>query len=182
MTDGARLGDDLGFFDAEQAILLHDGDYPTYVLTHVRRARQCVCVAQFIVDVFPLHDRHRHVLTVCHALGRAAWRGVDVRVLLNPFETRDGIDGNLLAGRWLARRGVDVRSFRAAPGARRRLSHSKLVLFDRRLAVVGSHNFTNGAFNGNHETSLAVASPDVARRLQVSFDEMWDSSAAVNPS
>jgi len=167
----------LPFFEAESAILLYNQDYYHYLLAQIRRARQSILAAQFIMAIYPTADRQREVLTLSHALVEAAWRGVEVRILLSPFRSGDvEVDINRIAAQYLSARNVPVRTFSPLGDSRRRGLHSKYVLIDQRLTLLGSHNWTPGAFNSNFETSIAVESVDLGLRLAQSFNRMWEQS------
>ena len=44
-------------------------------------------------------------------------------------------------------------------------THNKMVVIDRRYAIVGSHNFTQSALKYNHELSLLVDDRELAGKL-----------------
>jgi phosphatidylserine/phosphatidylglycerophosphate/cardiolipin synthase-like enzyme len=167
------------FFQADRVCLLRDESYYQYLLDGIEQARQSILVAQFIVDARPEVDRLRSVRTLLHALSRAAWRGVDVRVLFSRFIGRyPRMHTNGAAERFLSRRGVSVRTFQPSEGSRRLSLHSKFAVVDRRLAIAGSHNWTPGAFHDNRETAIAVVSRDVATYLEQTFESHWRNSIA----
>jgi phosphatidylserine/phosphatidylglycerophosphate/cardiolipin synthase-like enzyme len=165
----------LPFFAGDRALLLYDRDYFDYLGVAIRRARQRIVAVQFVVDARPSADAGREVRSICRRLGEAAWRGTEVRVLLNRFLTGSPrLEVNGVAGRFLRRLGVGVRSYRAPPGSRREQIHSKYVVIDDRIVVVGSHNWTPGALGDNHEISMAVESKDLARSMLQTFNAAWE--------
>jgi cardiolipin synthase len=97
----------------------------------------------------------------------AAARNVHVRVIVPGRHNNHPITrlasrrqyGKLLAG------GVEI--FEYQPG----MIHAKIMIIDRRWAVVGSTNFDSRSFEINDEVNLAVASADVAARLGSDFDQ-----------
>jgi phosphatidylserine/phosphatidylglycerophosphate/cardiolipin synthase-like enzyme len=168
------LDQNIAFFTGERAIFLHDHDYYDYILVWSRRARKRIVVAQFLVDARPQFDASREVRGLCHALGEATWRGLDVRVVLNRFLVGDPpLDVNRVAQRFLHRLGVKTRTYSVTEESQRKFIHSKIMLFDDRVVVVGSHNWTANAFNNNHEVSVAVESRDLALRLGQTFERWW---------
>lgn len=50
--------------------------------------------------------------------------------------------------------------------------HTKLYLFDRDSAILGSANFTNGGFKSNIELSLLLTEQEVITELHAYFDDM----------
>jgi phosphatidylserine/phosphatidylglycerophosphate/cardiolipin synthase-like enzyme len=167
----------LPVFAAQDAIVLHDRDYHLWVLHHLNTARVRILATQFIADIRPAADPHRDVLAVAAALARAAARGIDVRVVVSRFASdRDLLEPNRVFGRWLASRGVEVRLYVPHAGSTRRDVHTKCTIIDDEWTVVGSHNWTIGAFGANHEQSVAVRSRDVALRLRSTFEGIWQSA------
>lgn len=51
--------------------------------------------------------------------------------------------------------------------------HTKLLILDRFHIVVGSHNYTQSAFNGNHEISVFFVVSDFDNRFVQYFDNLW---------
>lgn len=107
--------------------------------------------------------------TVVDALGEAAQRGVDVRVILEE-EPFGGGDSNLLAKQALEAAGVQVR---ARPGAFV-YSHEKSLVVDDRRAYIMTHNLTNSSFNRNREYMAIVEDPDVVAEVARVFDADWE--------
>ncbi len=105
------------------------------------------------------------------ALIAAAGRGVTVRVLLDRDRAEDPYNStvvNARARRALTAGGVAVRQ--DTPG---RLLHSKYVVVDGRLVVIGSHNWSTGSFADYDDTSVALDSPALADTLTRRFDALW---------
>ncbi|MEO0997672.1 MAG: phospholipase D-like domain-containing protein, partial [Pseudomonadota bacterium] len=126
-------------------------------------------VAMFFVSLTgPTHPSGEllALLADAHDAGRA------VRVLVD----RDGDDDpygsriiNAAAIEFLAERGVPVRTDSAE-----NLLHSKFVVIDERLAVLGSHNWTAGSYFRYHDTSVAIDSAEFAATLGERFQTLWD--------
>jgi len=75
------------------------------------------------------------------AIVRAVKRGVAVRALTNSNDTIKTLNG------------LGVKAARIHS---RRLLHCKFMLIDDRFLITGSHNYTQSAFEMNHELSLIV--------------------------
>ncbi|HEY4446907.1 MAG TPA: phospholipase D family protein [Steroidobacteraceae bacterium] len=131
------------------------------------------------------------------ALGRAADRGVRIRLLVDDGERVAG-DGQIL--RLLAHPSVEVRIFNPASyrGDSRLLlhldflfhaarldyrMHNKLFVADNTLALIGGRNIGNQYFQIDPESQLAdddvfTAGP-IVRQLSGTFDEFWNSDLAI---
>ena len=54
--------------------------------------------------------------------------------------------------------------------------HSKLLLIDKTIAVVGSHNFSRNSMSSNVETSVTIEGSGNIRRLCDYFNLLWGQS------
>lgn len=118
-------------------------------------------------------------LTLLDQLRQAARRGVRVRVLVDGIKWHLGNDGH----RYLQAQGIEFALFhppqlRGPQWLNQRL-HSKLMVCDGEVAVIGSRNLENGHFGLDKERNYAdcdavVAGP-IAGASQCYFDQLWES-------
>ena len=52
-------------------------------------------------------------------------------------------------------------------------THTKLLIIDGEIGIVGSTNWTYSALEKNHEVSVLIRSPEVARNLYHYFQRVW---------
>lgn len=102
-------------------------------------------------------------------LAAAAQRGLTCRLIIDQpnvaFTTRPF---NARAGEALVRAGWKVR---VMPDAR--TLHEKIMIVDKSLSLVGSHNISKASATSNYDTSLAIRSIPLAERLHRQFWERW---------
>lgn len=102
-------------------------------------------------------------------LASAAQRGLTCRLIIDQpnvaFTTRPF---NARAGEALVRAGWKVR---VMPDAR--TLHEKIMIVDKSLSLVGSHNISKASATSNYDTSLAIRSIPLAERLHRQFWERW---------
>ena len=96
-------------------------------------------------------------------LAKAVKRGVNVKVIL---ETTGRGDDELSAqnrqtGKLLEEKGVKV--YFDSP---RTTTHTKLIVIDESVVILGSHNLTQAALKYNNEISIMLARPDLAKRAR----------------
>jgi phosphatidylserine/phosphatidylglycerophosphate/cardiolipin synthase-like enzyme len=127
-------------------------DFTSTVAGLIDDARERVWVMVYVMrSSGDADDPVRHLIT---ALERAHQRGCDVRVVLDASKKwrSDEIDQKHVdASALLTSLGIPV----LVDDLKTR-SHSKVVLIDHDLAVIGSHNWTFSALRLNRELSLVV--------------------------
>ena len=132
---------------------------------------------RWLVDAIASAERTLHLQTymaadddvgreIEAALGRAAARGVEVRVLADSVHGRHGSLGmrNPLLERLSAVRGVEVRVAWPVVGLPsledlKRRDHRKLAVADGRVALLGGRNIGHEYYRGFHEVPVAPATP-----------------------
>jgi cardiolipin synthase len=114
------------------------------------------------------------VEAVVAALGRAADRGVAVRLVLESAEESGGLLSRDAAAAFEALAGrvglyVWPAEKRAAHGEGHAAMHAKCAVADRRLALVTSANLTGAGMAGNMELGLLVRGGDAPARIAAHF-------------
>jgi cardiolipin synthase len=88
-------------------------------------------------------------------------RGVKVAVILEQGESTDRTSQrNVLTGKMLAKEGVEV-TFDPPTLT----THTKLLVIDSETVILGSTNWTYSALTKNHEVSVLIRSPEMAKAL-----------------
>lgn len=93
--------------------------------------------------------------------------GTKIRVLLEP--RLDPPNKNIDTADFLRRRGIEVRW----ASLKYRRTHSKMVIIDGRIAIVGSPNWSRSAMKYNREIAVVLRDQNVVRRIKNVFDEDW---------
>ena len=139
--------------------LLCNRDYLPVLYRIIDQAREEVVIAAFLFKVSP-RERSRTRRLLEH-LGQARHRDVRVLVLLERSKRGGVTRVNRAAARLLQDAGIEV-----AWDPPRRTTHAKVVIVDRRLVLLGSHNLTESALGYNNEVSVLIRDPDLAERLR----------------
>jgi|GEM_PF-2477186 len=158
-----------------RAVLVSDGAYHRVARGMIERSRRhCLC-SLFIVDASPAMDRDLLVYDLLVCLEEAAWRGVDTRLLIGG--SRDNLEIAELsyaARKTAARLGIPCRWLTSSDV---RGSHAKLVICDDQV-LLGSHNWSGGAFTSQTQDSVHVVSADLAAVLANEFELQWTRAEA----
>ena len=138
--------------------ILEDGAYFPALMEAIDRAESEIVMAFFLFKTNG-YDNSRPD-RIAAALGRAAERGVRVRVILERGKDDKGSlvnTSNSKTARRLKTQGIDVRF-----DSPRTTTHTKVAVIDGRHLFLGSHNLTNSALKYNHELSVCIDSPSLA--------------------
>jgi phosphatidylserine/phosphatidylglycerophosphate/cardiolipin synthase-like enzyme len=104
------------------------------------------------------------------AILERARSGVKVTVLLNIESQGHAITRiNSRTASFLQQRGVQVKF-----GTIGTTTHAKMVIVDDRFVVLGSHNFSKGAFSRNQECSVLLEGGEAIRPFIDYFKLLWD--------
>jgi DNA uptake protein ComE-like DNA-binding protein len=98
-------------------------------------------------------------------------RGVDVRVILDRDRETDPYMSTVInanAKRYLEDHGVECRF-----DTEDVLLHSKYVILDTQMCVLGSHNWSAGSYSEFDDLSFVVQSPEIAAALVTRFEQLW---------
>jgi len=164
---GAAGGPD-GLVPAEWTGVLWSGTYSDAVASLIAGAASRIDVCMFHMTLPGQNARHRRLI---EGLAAAKARGAAVRVLLDQDRESDPYRSTIInsaARLWLLDRDVECRLDRTD-----RLLHSKFLVIDADLAIVGSHNWTATSFYEVDDLSLAVRSPALVQALAARFDALW---------
>ncbi|NNE00309.1 MAG: phosphatidylserine/phosphatidylglycerophosphate/cardiolipin synthase family protein [Pirellulaceae bacterium] len=138
----------------------------------IQRAEHSIDLAYYAIDTDEVP------VAIMELLRRASMRGVRVRMLVDGLKSRVPSKFE----HYLRGFGVDVRVYHAPHQGNvrwlnRRL-HSKLIVADGAMAVIGSRNLENEYYNMDNKRSFmdcdAFVAGDVAHKAQAYFDWLWN--------
>lgn len=149
---------------------LHDSGYTVALLDALATAQSRIWVNLFYIGIAPRVDRDFHSRRLLELVHEKAEDGLNVKVLLGTQNLTSDLEvqNGLVAHLWGPK--VPVRLYRSD---RRQYSHSKYVLVDDDLAVLGSHNWSHRSLAVGRDDALGVASAELARYLSNDFHRKW---------
>ena len=151
-----------GFFTAQPATvgvayiepIFSPGNQVIFI-NEVRNARSSI-----VLEVYTFSSKELE-----NELESAVARGVDVRVILEK-----SISSNFPKSRELLAKGIKVKWGSSSFS----LTHSKFLVIDREIVIVGSNNWTFHSFNLNREASVKIKSGEVADKFLQVFNLDWE--------
>lgn len=154
---------------------LQGGSYLTELISQIENATSRIWAAIFLVELRLESDASEEVRLVMDALRRAAWRNVDVKLLIGYSRIFDiELSANVTLA-YAQALGIDCRILGkpGTPGAQKQL-HSKYVLVDDDTAIIGGHNWSTVGFRESHQASISLQSVELTEWLAGSFQEHWE--------
>ncbi len=151
--------------DISRIDILLDKAYYTSLIKDLSQAHESIKIIMYLFKATDyksaLPDHIIDMLVQKHA------QGVNVSMLLNidqGYSTHGGgytlNDTNLHTAKLLQAKGINV--YFDSP---QRTTHAKVVIIDKKIVYIGSHNFTQSALRYNHEASVRIVSPSIAKEF-----------------
>jgi phosphatidylserine/phosphatidylglycerophosphate/cardiolipin synthase-like enzyme len=132
-------------------------EYPTLVIPLLDSALYSIDIVVFDWRFYK-NAPDRSITLFNNAVARAVARGVRVRCLVQ----------NESVVRSLKQIGCDARMIQS-----KRILHTKLLIVDKNKVVLGSHNYTQSAFESNYEASIFVVLASKQNALVQYFDNLF---------
>ncbi|MDD5771930.1 MAG: phospholipase D-like domain-containing protein [bacterium] len=139
------------------------------------KSQKSISMAMYIVSLDGKNTQSE-VYQLCESLVNAKKRGVQVKVILDQSvdydRSEDGergrIEGkNQNAFRYFKENGIEV--FYDTKSV---FTHSKTIIIDENVVVLGSTNWSGSSLNKNNEVSVLIRSGELARSLLKDFSEI----------
>ena len=143
--------------------VINDEDYFPRVLKAIQQAKKSIYLCVYYIAV----SNQGNIKALLDAVIEAHKRGVEVEIILDQGYDRGDTNvskENLKALSFLKKNNIPV-----FYDNKERLTHSKFIVIDDRISIVGSVNWTNTALGKNREATLLVESPGVAQKYQKDF-------------
>jgi phosphatidylserine/phosphatidylglycerophosphate/cardiolipin synthase-like enzyme len=141
----------------EQNRTIIGSEYPKKVIPLIDKAKRSICMCMFDWRWYQ-NDFANPVSLFNSSLIRAKRRGVDVRILTNYSEIIEY---------------VCSLGFNAKKWPEKNLLHSKMIIIDDEVCIMGSHNITQSAFTSNMETSFLIIEKPEILIFQKYFNALW---------
>jgi phosphatidylserine/phosphatidylglycerophosphate/cardiolipin synthase-like enzyme len=144
-----------------QAVILTNEDYFPALLRTIDEAQNEIFISIFSFKAG--EHKNSYPDRIASHLAKAVKRGVKVYVILETTDSKsDELNiQNKQTGKLLEEKGVTV--YFDSP---LQTTHTKLVVIDQHLVLLGSHNFTQSALKYNNEISILLDSPDMAQNAR----------------
>ena len=102
-------------------------------------------------------------------LDKAKSRGVTIKIVADSRQAK----GKHSVIQKFVNEGFDIK---IVHGIGRGIMHNKFAIFDKKLLVTGSYNWTNNAEDFNYENAVFISDPEIINQYQKEFDKIYNFS------
>jgi hypothetical protein len=140
------------------ATLLKNKDYFLSLIKVIDESKSEIIMSFFLFKA-GVHKNSYPDMVLAH-LAQAAKRGVKIMVIL---ENTGGYDRKLDAENQQTKQLLEEKGVNVYFDSPRQTTHTKLIVIDQRLVLLGSHNLTQASLKYNNEISILLDGPDLAK-------------------
>ncbi|MGB5819759.1 MAG: phospholipase D-like domain-containing protein [Saonia sp.] len=157
---------------ASQVKLLPDTEYYEELSSLLEKAENSIDICMFYIALGKKDHPTQKLLEI---LVSKAAQHKKVRVLVDKDGKDDPYGSHIInkkAATYLSENGVTVRT-----DEQEKLLHSKFVLIDSHVVIIGSHNWTKGSYFDYSDLSLTLKGEEANAIWKERFQKLWDISA-----
>lgn len=147
--------------DEGQVALLTDRDYFEGVHSLLSEAEYSIHIVMFDVKYYPDYPESL-VNSILSDLEQATRKGIEVRIITDEYLTEKPVV------RILKESGIDIKF-----DSKERTTHSKLIIIDSKIVIVGSTNWGYHSIEKNHEANVVIYSEPLAKQFEGYFEGIW---------
>lgn len=142
-------------------VLLKNQEYFPALIKAIDEAKSEIIGSFFLFKAGTHKDSYPD--RVLEHLAQAVQKGVKVTVIL---ENSGGYDRKLDAENGQTKQLLENKGVKIYFDEPRKTTHTKLIVIDRRLVLLGSHNLTQAALKYNNEISVLINRPELAKEAR----------------
>jgi phosphatidylserine/phosphatidylglycerophosphate/cardiolipin synthase-like enzyme len=132
-------------------------EYPAKVIPLIESAKSTIKIVVFDWRWYGA-DPGASVQLFNQAIIRASRRGVQIKAIANANDVITILN----------KHGIQAKKI-----ITKKLMHTKLMIIDDSLFIIGSHNYTMSAFHLNEELSVCIFGVGGCARMLTYFDNLW---------
>ncbi|MBN1622116.1 MAG: DUF1669 domain-containing protein [Endomicrobiales bacterium] len=154
---GKRASWGQSLYAETQVLFSPRGGVQKKILEHIEGSFQSIDVMCFRFTSRPL----------AKAIVKAHEKGVRVRIILDKSQQ---VDSKYSKYKYMKEKGVDIR---LVSGIDHGIMHNKAAIFDDRIVLTGSYNWTTSAEKYNCENAVFSDDPGLVFEFKKEFNDLW---------
>jgi phosphatidylserine/phosphatidylglycerophosphate/cardiolipin synthase-like enzyme len=144
-----------------QIVPITDGNYFPNVHNLLISANLSIHMVMFDVKYYPNYPESLEN-TLLNDLIEKAKEGIDIRIVTDEYLTEKPVLT------YLKNNGVNIKY-----DSKERTTHSKLIIIDGKIVIVGSTNWSYYSLERNREANVVVYSEGLAKKFETYFNQIW---------
>jgi phosphatidylserine/phosphatidylglycerophosphate/cardiolipin synthase-like enzyme len=148
----------------ESYIVINDDEYFDYVFELIDGAETSIHIVLFEIKYYDKYPDSKINLLVEKLIDKNK-NGVDVKIIVDQFLT------DPRAVEILNQTGVNIKY-----DSTTRTTHSKLIIIDEKIVIIGSTNWSHYSLTKNRESNIALNNKEIAKNFESYFEEVWINS------
>jgi len=140
-----------------QIITIIGKEFPDIVIPMIEKARKSIDIIVYDWRWYP-DQIGAKIQRFNNAIIQSAQKNVKIRTISNSRKTIRVLEKFKIKAKQINTRGI---------------IHTKLMIIDNEVAILGSHNYTMNAFTINLEVSVIIINKEVIERLKQYFINLW---------
>jgi len=153
---------------------LPDERFLPAVVQLIQPAQTTVMISTYKLE-HTMRTRGDALRVIFEALVAAKQKGVNVKVLLNWNDLKRSVaKTNLYAMTWLSNQGIETRYL-----DNNRCCHAKMVIVDKNVIILGSHNLSCKSVMENLEASIQTDDKEIVEQAVKLFEAAWKSAGTL---
>ena len=132
-------------------------EFPKKVTPLIKEAKNTIDIIVYDWRWYP-NEIGSAIQIFNYEIVRAIQRGVKIKVLIN----------NNIIEATLKKAGAEIKQLKSE-----KTVHSKMMIIDDAMAILGSHNYTKNAFELNHETSIIIDDIEAVENFKKYFADLF---------
>lgn len=151
-----------------EVYIMNDRDYFSIAQKIIGAAEKNI---HMIMYQIMWYNRENSVMRLVNLLGEKAKNGIDVKIILEYSYYSESInDNNTKIKNYLERCGAKIKF-----DSPKITTHCKLIIVDGKIVIIGSTNWSESAFERNHECAIAICDKNLAEKYEIYFNNIWNS-------
>ncbi|XLS27402.1 phospholipase D family protein [Flavobacteriaceae bacterium M23B6Z8] len=157
-------------FEFENCIPLQNAAYFNSLLTQLKNAKRRIWINFFYINILPDRDINYLSRELFEVIISKFQDGLNVKVALG---TKDDLSNlgisNKVVLKFLHQYNIPCQLYDGS----RMFSHSKYILIDDKICIIGSHNWSDRSLTEGIDDSLLITSESLTQYLSNDFFQNW---------
>lgn len=141
--------------------LLQDAAFITKAAECVRTAKRSIYICAYAWRWYE-NAPEKDIQKFNYEIARRSLQGMDIRAILDQRSQAE----------YLKQYGIKTKSYPTD-----RAMHTKAIMIDEKILIIGSHNLTERGTAENYELSVLITEPEACIEFSEYFNKMWQNYA-----